>query len=229
MTTFVGLVNALKNECGTSGAMLTTLAGQVTEVNRLAGWIAKSWQDIQETHDDWFFLRQPFSFTTTAQQISYTPTQAGIPVLPGLGIWRRNSFRIYSTVIGTANEMMMPYVHYDTFRDQWLYASMRTTYTRPSVFSIDPQFNVLLGAGPDDIYTVNGEYFQAPQVLVADADIPVMPARFHDLIVYGAMKHYGLYEAAPEVFQRGDAEFKKMMLRLETQQLPTMTFGPSLA
>ena len=228
MSTYVAIVNALKTECGVSGATLTTLSNQVVEINRLAGWVNQAWVDIQEIHDDWFFLRQSFSFSTIAGQQSYTPTQAGIAVSPGLGVWKRDSMRIYSTSVGVSNEMMMPCIGYDQFRDLWQYGAMRTTQTRPTVFAIDPQFNLLLGAVPDAVYTVNGEYFQAPSTLSADSDVPVMPARWHNLIVYRAMQHYGLFEAAPEVLQRGQIEFSKMLSRLQAQQLPVMTFGASL-
>ena len=136
--------------------------------------------------------------------------------------------RIYSTSVGVSNEMMMPCIGYDQFRDLWQYGAMRTTQTRPTVFAIDPQYNLLLGALPDAVYTVNGEYFQAPSTLSADSDVPVMPARWHNLIVYRAMQHYGMYEAAPEVLQRGQIEFSKMLSRLQAQQLPVMTFGASL-
>ena len=228
MSTYVAIVNALKTECGVSGATLTTLANQVPEINRLAGWVNQAWMDIQELHEDWFFLRQSFAFNTVAGQQSYTPTQAGIAVTPVLGVWKRDSVQIYSTAVGVSNEMMTAYLDYDSFRNLWQFASMRSIQSRPVVFSIDPKFNLLLGATPDGIYTVNGEYFQAPSVLVADADVPVMPARWHNLIVYRAMQHYGLYEAASEVLQRGQIEFGKMLARLQTQQLPTMTFGDSL-
>ena len=76
MSTYVQIVNSLKSECGVSGATLATLSNQVVEINRLAGWVNQAWVDIQEIHDDWFFLRQSFSFSTVAGQQSYTPTQA---------------------------------------------------------------------------------------------------------------------------------------------------------
>ena len=228
MSTYVQLTDSLKTECGVSGAKLTTLANQVVEINRLAGWINQSWMDIQEIHEDWFFLRQSFAFSTTAGQQSYTPTQAGIAVVPGLGVWKRDSVRLYSTALGVSNEMLMPYIGYDTFRDLWQFGAMRTIQTRPTVFSIDPQFNFLLGAMPDDAYTVNGEYFQAPSQMAADIDTPSLPVRWHNLIVYRAMQHYGMYEAAPEVLQRGQIEFAKMLARLQTQQLPKIIFGEPL-
>jgi hypothetical protein len=191
--------------------------------------VNSAWMDIQEVHDDWFFLRNNFSFPTVSQQQSYTPTQALIPVIPGLGNWKRDSFRLYSPSIGFSNEMVMPFIDYETFRNQFIYGSMRTTYTRPTVFSIDPAKNLVMGAVPDGVYTVVGEYYSAPSELLLDADIPILPTRYHMLIVYRAMIHYGLYEAASEVVNRGTSEFEKMMARLMSDQLPDITFGQPLA
>ena len=229
MSNYLQLVNKLRRECAVSGADAATLSGQSAEYNRLAGWINLAWIDIQEIHDDWFFLRQPFAFSTVAQQFSYTPTQAQIVSAPGLGDWKRDSVRSYSPALGYGNEMIMPFIDYDTFLMQFQYGSMRTTYTRPSVFSIDPQRNIVFGAVPDTVYNIVGEYYQAASELVADADIPILPTRYHNLIVYRAMVHYGMFEVASEVIQRGQAEFDKMMLRLVHDQLPRITFGDPLA
>ena len=229
MSTYLQLVNKLRRECGVSGSDVATLSSQTAEFNRLAGWINLSWLDIQEAHDDWFFLRQPFAFPTVAQQFSYTPTQALISTSPGLGNWKRDSVRAYSPALGYGNEMIMPYINYDTFLMQFQYGSMRTTYTRPSVFSIDPFRNLVFGAVPDAIYNVVGEYYQAPSELVLDGDIPVLPTRYHNMIVYRAMVHYGMFEAAGETIQRGQAEFDKMMMRLVSDQLPDLLFGCPLA
>jgi hypothetical protein len=49
------------------------------------------------------------------------------------------------------------------------------------------------------------------------------------MIVYRAMMFYAGYEAAPEVYQRGELEFKRLMNRLEIDQLPDMVSGPPLA
>jgi hypothetical protein len=49
------------------------------------------------------------------------------------------------------------------------------------------------------------------------------------MIVYRTMMFYGGYEAAPEVYQRGETEFKRLMNRLEIDQLVVPVSGPPLA
>jgi hypothetical protein len=223
---YLQLVQRLRQECGVSGAAPATTLNQVGEIARLCAWINAAWMDVQLTHNDWFFLRQPFAFNTVAGKQAYTPSDAG---LASFSNWKRDSLRLYSQALGVGNEMILPYVGYDTLRDLYMFGQMRTTTQRPVMFSIDPQKKLVLGATPDLVYVVNGEYYALPSDMALDADTPAMPAQYHMAIVYRAMTHYGEFEAAPEVYQHGDSEFKKMLARLELDQLPTMTFGAPLA
>jgi hypothetical protein len=228
MSTFLQLVNRLRSECGVSGSDYTTVVGATGEQLRLVRWINAGWKDVQNLHADWNFLRQSFTFNTNTvtNQSSYTPAQCNTT---NFGNWKKDSLRIYTTSLGFSNEMILRFAPYDEFRNLYLYGSSRTTYTKPTVFSIDPQKNLVLGAPPDLTgYTVNGEYYQLPTELVLDADVPVMPAQFHDAIFYKAMTHYAGYENAAEVNMRGASEYKNLMYRLHIDQLPTMTFGAPL-
>lgn len=116
-----------------------------------------------------------------------------------------------------------------TFRDLYQYGSMRTTYSRPVVVSVKPNKDLAFGPSPDRAYFIGAEYYQKPTEFSADGDEPALPDRFHMMIVYRAMMFYGGFEAAPEVYQRGEFEFKRLMDRLTLDQLPTTVSGPPLA
>jgi hypothetical protein len=47
-------------------------------------------------------------------------------------------------------------------------------------------------------------------------------------IVYRAMMFYGGYEAASEVYQRGEQEFVKLMRRMTADRLPEVSFAGTL-
>lgn len=125
----------------------------------------------------------------------------------------------------------MNYMDWTTFRNLYIYANMRYTYTRPVVVTIDPDKSLGLGAIPDQPYVIVGEYYIKPTEFTNPTDAPssLFPDRFHMMIVYRAMMFYGGYESAPEVFQRGEFEFKRLMNRLDIDQLPTMISGAPLA
>lgn len=224
---FLALTNQLRVECGVSGPALTTVQAltSTTENSRLAVWIQTAWNDIQTSKEDWLFLRKTFSFSTVAQQSAYTAAEAG---LTDMGNWKLDSFRC-SSLGSYTDEQLMNYMDWTTYRNLYLYGSMRTTYTRPVVMTVTPAKDLGFGAIPDQAYTINAEYFTTPVTLSDDTDSPSAPTRFHMIVVYRAMMYYGGYEAAPEVLSRGSEEYQRLYSRLEIDQLPTMVNGPPLA
>ena len=146
------------------------------------------------------------------------------------GKWDRESFRNYTTATGFIDEWFLGEIPYDAWRNSYMLGAMRKVTTRPVAVAIGPDQSVCLGPPPNGLYTVTGDYFVAPSVMVADIDTPVgLPTRFHMLIVYQAMIKYGGYEAAPEVSQRGSMENARMYAQLEAVRAPKITFGGALA
>jgi hypothetical protein len=102
--------------------------------------------------------------------------------------------------------------------------------TRPISIAVGPDQSLNMGPPPDGTYTITGDYFVAPSLMVNDTDIPVgLPTRFHLLIVYRAMIKYSGYESAPEVEQRGSMESARMMANLMAVRAPRLHFGGALA
>lgn len=229
--TFLELVNRARVECGVAGAAtpLTTLSGVTGESLRIKQWVNSAWVDTQSAHEDWQWMRESFDFSTVTQQQFYTPTEVG--VASTFGNWKRDSFRASSVGQSYRDEQLLNYMDYTTFRNLYMYANMRTTYARPVVVTIEPGPDKRLGFGsiPDQPYVISGEYYKLPTEFVNDTDEPNIPARFQPMIVYRAMMYYGGYEAAPEVLSRGEQEFKRLMNRLEIDQITTPISGPPLA
>lgn len=226
---FLQLINRTRVECGVSGAAtpLSTAQGLTGASARIADWVNSAWVDIQTAKEDWQWMREPFEFNTITQQQVYTPAQAGVSAT--FANWKRDSFRCSSVGANYGDEQLMNYMDWTTFRNLYQYSNMRRTYARPVVVSITPQKDLAFGSIPDQPYVITAEYYRKPTDLSADADEPDIPERFHLMIVYRAMMFYGGYEAAPEVYQRGETEFKRLMNRLDIDQLPTLVSGPPLA
>lgn len=232
--TFLALVQRLQRESGTSGAQITTTAGATGEAQRLCDWVTHAYVEIQEKHEDWLWMTQPFQFNTIAQQQAYSPFTTAFTTpnnpsgLVDFAKWKLNptaeesSMRLWLTSIGNINETWLNEADWVTFRDFYIFGFRRQTFQRPITVAVDPQMNLNLGLAPNDIYTVVGEYYQSPQALLLDADMPAMPAMFHMLIVWYAIEHYAYYEAAAEVLEYAKSATAKMMTTLESQQLPPM-------
>lgn len=217
---YLSICQRLRSECGVSGSN-ATVVGATGEWGRLCAWVAQSYQEIQERHPDWQWMRKDVSFNTIANQQTYLPASAPIS-LTDFAAWKMDSFRLYLTSAGVNNETFLIPEEYTAFRDSYVLGARRNTYARPISITQAPSKALMFGLTPNDIYTVNGEYYKTPMVLSVDADIPDMPDRFHMLIVYRAMIHYGMFEAAGEVIARGREMEKSMMYSLEQDQLPML-------
>jgi hypothetical protein len=226
---YLELINRTRIECGASGAStpLFSVTGLTGETARIANWVNSAWVDIQTAHEDWQFMRESFEFNTVAQQQAYTKSDAGVAAT--FGNWKVDSFRASTVGQNYADEQILNLMDYDTFRNIYMYGSMRTTYQRPVVVSVKPNKDLLFGAIPDQAYVISGEYYRSPVRFTSATDSPDIPARFQMMIVYKAMMYYGGYDAASEVYSRGLQEFNRLMSRLEIDQLPIITNGPPLA
>lgn len=226
MSTFLQLANRLKLECGVSGADMATTVNQPAELNRLVKWINAAWMDIQSTREDWQWMRATATFPTVSGKAIYTPTECGVT---NFGSWYPETFRNYDTSVGQRSEIMMSYREYETWLDLYQFGANRLVATRPIEVTVTPAKGIGLGPVPNGSYTVTGDYYKVASELVVDTDVPAMPTQFHLAIVYRAMMSYGGYEAAGEVYQRGETEFKKYLRRISIHQLPELGMPGALA
>jgi len=224
---FLQLVARLSTECGVAGNGPSTVVGQTGLNLRLVNWINAAWLDIQSAHRDWDWLRTSLTpFATVAGQQTYSTADLA---LTNMGMWDRDSFRVYDTAAGLSSETTLTYVPYDAWRNSFLIGSLRTTTSRPDAVTVTP--NNSLGFGPITAagYSIVGDYFLLPSEMTLDADIPILPTQYHLAIVYRAMMHYGAQYSAIEVYQRGENEFNKMMLRMSADRMPDIMIGGALA
>lgn len=209
-------------ESGASGvAGSTTVVSPTGEWKRFVTWANQAWLDIQEEQEEnWLWMRGSVSFATVTQQGEYSVTAAPLS-LTDFASWRNNNFRVYQTSI--ADEIPLNYLDYYFFRDQYLIGTTRTSYSRPSVITVSPTKSLILALPPNDTsYTVTGDYQKTPTSLSVDSDTPGMPSRFHMMIVWKTLMHYGGFESSPEAYSRGQTEYDKLMYKLMLDQLPKL-------
>jgi hypothetical protein len=171
-------------------------------------------------------MRKPFSVNTVADVQSYSATAASIP---DFSKWKNDSFRVYRTADGIANEQFLTHWKvYSEFRDHYLFNSLRTQRNQPTDIVIDPDDNLVLGFKPDGVYTIVGEYYRSPQELTLATDVPIIPAEFHMIIVYETMISYGYFNVASEQLSRGREKLAKLKSRLLQKYSPIIGVGDSL-
>lgn len=226
---FLLLCQRLRQEAGLSGSGITTTVDQTGISKQTVDWINTAYIDVLSQHANWRFMQETFSFDTTASKREYSIAETGVTDLEK---WKDNeygSFRVYLTSSGVANEQYMYPLIWEDYRQMYLYGATRTAEGLPSYFSVHPDKSLDFYLVPDNIYTITGEYFKVPAELSGDADIPIIPSQFHMIIVWRALMFYAGFDAANEKYATGKTEYKKLLMRLEFDQLPQMTFGGPLA
>ncbi len=227
MATYLELVNRARQEGGASGAALSSLGGVLSqESQRFKNWIDDAWRRLQIEFHDWQFMRADFTLPLVAATQEYDFTDAS---LTSFRRWKQDSFRIYLTASGVGAESWLTYLPWEDFRDRYLFGAQRAVQGAPVHFTVKPDKTLAFGPVPDDAYTVLGEYYKAPSTLVADGDEPTIAEEHHMLLVWYALRDYALYESAPEVLTRANAEIKRERQWLESDQLPVALSGPPLA
>jgi hypothetical protein len=225
--TFLELCKRVRQECGIAGDGPVTVANQTREMKRLVDWTAQAWTDIQNTRPDWEFMRKSVTFNTVAGQQEYSPTVD--MKLTDFKKWRNTSARQYLQSAGVATEIILgQYLSYSEFRDFYMLGSRRLVTGRPLYFTITPDRKLSLGFTPDNIYVTTAEYYRKAQILVNDTDVPDFDEDYHMLIVYGAMKKYGMFEVANEQIAAAKEEAAMLYNRLEIEYTPGWEQGGSL-
>lgn len=240
---FLELGQRLVVECAAPNCVLTTMLGNpmLSEQQRFVNWIKQAWNELQTLHDDWEWMR---SSELLGEGVSFVPNpgQAVVPlgIGPGTiglapdlfgGKWAMSSFRNYPTATGKRGEIFMSRImHYDNWRNAYMYGANREVQTRPVAIACAPDKSLCLGPPPNGQYTVIGDYYRAPSVMLADIDLPVgLPVQYHMGIVYKGMMYYASYEAAPEVLERGLDGFNGVLTELERQYGPRVSMARALA
>lgn len=97
---------------------------------------------------------------------------------------------------------------------------------RPSALTFPYPDTMVLNASPVAAYNMAGSFWKTSTALVANADIPGMPADFHMGIVWKALESYGLHEAAPEMVAKGQKKFNQFLLDIVATQVEDTDVGP---
>lgn len=228
---FLALTQKLVEKGGMAGTGPTTVIGQAGEFKRAVGYINEAYVFIQQLRNDWRWMRDSCSFSTVANQASYTPAQCGVT---DLGAWmmksRQCTFRTYVTSVGVGSEVDMTYLGYDEWRNCYQFGAIRDARSRPLVISYAPDQSIVLGQTPDSAdYTVLGDYYRAAAEMALDTDVPAMPSQYHMLIVYKALMLYAEFEQDDYLRSVSERNYKTMMTRMVGDQLPEVTFGGALA
>jgi hypothetical protein len=224
---FITLCQRTAEKAGIPGGVPTAITNQTGESLRVVNWVNDAWEAIQNRRKSWLWMKQTKTFSTVLGTRTYSLTDLSLNTVP-FGRWLEKSFRIYLTSAGQGGERRLTWCPYEDFRNYYLFGSINALQSLPIEFTIGPDRSLTLGPIPDGIYTVTGEYQLGAARMAANADTPGMPAQFHMLIVWEALKLYALYESAQEALEAARRGAGALWDELEDNQLDPMLGPPPL-
>jgi hypothetical protein len=235
VTTFLQLCKDVARECDVSNgeAAVASVAAQVGQVQRIVAAVRDEWILIQNRHQDWRWMRSEFTFTTVVGDDSYAYTDA-TDVLTAATIsrfakWVANDdadpIKCYLTTV--SNERWLQWLPWESFKSIYKIGTQNNGV--PTHVSVDPQNNLRFGPKPNDTYTITGPYQRGAQVLSAGTDEPDLPSRYHQLLMFSAMRRYGYGDAATETITYAEKQIRTMLRQLEADQLPSVRIGSPMA
>ena len=212
---FIQLCQDVYREGGISGQISST-QNQTGEALRVVGWVQKAYLEIlNDQPDAWNFTRESAVKQLTAGVGTYSFEDLGITN----GVqWEVDTMR-WAASEDLSDEAHLSKIDFASFRDTWRFGPARTQQGVPADVSVDNDTKLVIGPIPATAVWLVFDYKAMP-TLISDTDTPVLPSRFHNAIVWRALRHYGLYEAAPEVVARADIAYKEAMLQLTVDQTP---------
>lgn len=211
-------------EGGLSGQISST-QNQSGEALRVVGWVADAYRRlINDQGLNWNFVRPEFIAPLVQGQGTYTFDGLGLP----RGVqWDTRSMRV-ATRPDMADETFLAHMDYRVFRNFWEFSSRRDQTGRPLNATVDADTSLRIAPIPDGEYYIAGQALIDPNALIESVDVPVIPERFHMILVWDALRSYGMFEAAPEVVARADNNLKVILQQLYVDQTPEVTVGGPL-
>lgn len=212
--TFIELVRAVRSRIGMSGTGPASISGAMGAEVDLVNVVSDAYTDIQNSREDWVWLRDRVTFNVVVGTTTYTPTTIFSTSSHRLGRWKKDSFYFLD---GSTKRYVENYVDYDTFT----YRHINDTVNQKiSEFTIRPQDDAICINSPDSTYSITIDYQKRPQTLTTDSSTPEMPAHFHLLIVYEAIAKYCAAISSPELYDKYSYDHAKLYGALQRRYLP---------
>jgi hypothetical protein len=232
MSTFLELCQRTAQSSGTvSGNQPLTVTGQVGRLGRIVGWVQDAYTEIQNLHGAWLWMKAEFEEPLTIGQRSYEGSDFGLTRVDHFLLMEggKRLISIYDSAIGVSDEGFLSPMDWPAFYSGFLVGGNRSQTGKPSHVAISPDGKLWLFPTPDKAYELHGFYRKTPQELTADADVPEMPARFHDLIKWQALIYLGEYDESATQLPLWMNNRMRVLSQLERNQLPEVTGPETLA
>ena len=169
--------------------------------------VKDAYEDIQRFRTEWDFMHKKKSVNVSNATNYYSLADLWGAETPDLAVWRHVNYDY---------ERLTEY-SYEAYElvDQEDYEG-----GEPRFYSIDPATNGLYVSKLDQLYTLEIYYTSTFDELTTATQIPAIPERFHQAIVYGAVMKLATYVGNPTLFDTYARQYAEAMGQLMREQNP---------
>jgi hypothetical protein len=177
------------------GSAPTSTTSQTGLLGEIVTFVDDAYEAIQQLLETWNWRRLQGTFNTTASTRSYSTAtiQSSLPtfdiLLPMNGQYGDQRYILcHLTSTGVGDQTPVFFRPYEVWRGYFDQGTRPTG--KPTHFTFRPDGTLELDPTPDAIYTLTFDYRRTLHALAADGDEPIIPAKFQDAIVWGAILEY---------------------------------------
>jgi len=213
MATFLQLCQAVARESGTLDASQpAAVTGQTGRLQKIVSWVSDAWVEIQNSRNAWAFMRKEFTGSLVINQARYT---AGNFTITDHAEWVGDV--TLHTNGSNADEGPLSLISWQEWKSKFDRGEQFSQ--RPIHYAVSPDNKLCFGPIPDAVYTVRGEYIKTAQVLAANGDVPGIPDRFHNTIVWKALVALAEHDEANLHLVTWRNKYKECLFALERDQI----------
>ncbi len=222
MATFLQLAQRTAKKSRTVGnGQPTTVLNQVGRLGDVVNCVSEAWTLIQNQRNGWRFMVRELGggagVTLLAGTSAFTPAALGIT---DHAAWDPASLMTLRIASDSSEPGPLPFMHWNDWRER--YEVQAVNAARPQHWTVRPYDEALMvGPTPDIAYLLRGPYQRTVQTLAANADVPLMPDRFHDIIMWRALQLLAeMDEAPPNYIGDVNRNYREALFALERDMLP---------
>lgn len=193
--TFLEICKSVRREAGQAGDGPTSVSNQQGIYAKVVDWVRLAYREIVDEHRDWSFLWSRSTFTFLETKRDYTPAEIGLADLKKV-----LRIKFDTTPIG---ETKM-----ETYRDR---LEDRTDEGTPSTFTVLPNGNIAFTPMPLPGSTMKVEYYRTAPDLMVDGDVPLLPAEYHNAILWLAVVYCATDQENGALAGRANAVYMSRM------------------
>ena len=175
--------------------------------------VRDTYQDIQRYRKDWWFMQVNKDIS-----VDETKTRYEISDLFGVGDIPFGDYQYinwYKT--GTTRRTRLIEVPYHEFQ---FFSFTDNQSKEPRLWTQEPFGKALVISPVDTNYTLDLHYIREIDDLSSNSQEPIIPARFHQALVYGALIKLSTYIGNPTLFDEYSMKYAEIMGQLMREENP---------